>query len=206
MKTLTKFAVAAAIVAGITSTASAQSMSGGGFFKAPVLLAQPGVVTANAVSAPEGADAISGLNVRFTMVVPTTTPWFNLVMGTQFQPNGLGGSKNNSPGFYYGAIIPVAFIGTATQGWLSMSLDPLGVYAPAGYGDRPYAHEAYLEAAFVLNVGSKMMQNMGPWSGLGVYFLVDQQLTHVKDANGDSDYFTPALLYGLTIPIAPWGK
>jgi hypothetical protein len=163
------------------------------------------------------------------MVVPTTTPWFNLVMGTQFQPNGLGGDKNNRPGFYYGAIIPVALIGTATQGWLSMSIDPLGVYG-SGLGasaridentgallanNRDYGHDFFLEAAFVLNVGSKMMANMGPWSGLGVYFLIDQKITHTKvrvvDATGatvseETDRFNPVLLYGVTIPIAPWGR
>jgi hypothetical protein len=206
MRTVTKFVVAAAIVAGMTSTASAQQMSGGGFFKAPVLLAQPGVVTVGAVSC-EDCESASGFNVRFTMVVPTSTPWFNLVMGTQFQPNGIGGDKNNTPGFYYGAIIPVAILGSMTQGWLSASIDPLGVYGPTATGDRPYAHELFLEAAFVLNVGTKMMQNMGPWSGLGVYFLIDQQLTHLpEDANGDTDRFNPVLLYGVTLPIAPWGR
>ena len=207
MRTFTKFAVAAAIVAGMTGTASAQTSSGG-FFRAPVLLAQPGVVTAGAVSC-DDCESVSGFNARFTVVVPTASPWFNLVMGTQFQPNGLGGSKDNRPGFYYGAIIPVALLGTATQGWLSLSIDPLGVYGPSGAdaSSRPYAHEFFLEAAFVLNIGSKMMQNMGPWSGLGVYFLVDQQITHLpEDAEGDTDRFNPVLLYGLSLPIAPWGR
>ena len=129
MKTLTKFAAAAVLVAGTSGTAMAQS-STMGFLHPPVLLAQPGVVTVNAISAPAGVNSSSGFNVRFTMLVPTSTPWFNFVLGTQFQPNGLG-----------------------------------------------------------------------------VYFLVDQQMTHLPyDASGKRDYFTPALLYGLTIPIAPWGR
>ena len=205
MKTLTRFAAAAVLVAGTSGTAMAQSSQG--FLHPPVLLAQPGVVTVNAISAPAGVNSSSGFNVRFTMLVPTSTPWFNFVLGTQFQPNGLGGSGFNAPGVYYGAVLPVALLGRMTSGWLSLSIDPLGVYAPASYGSRPYSHEFYLEGAFVLNVGTKMMQNMGPWAGLGVYFLVDQQMTHLPyDASGKRDYFTPALLYGLTIPIAPWGR
>jgi hypothetical protein len=210
-------AVAAFAVAGSTAPAGAQ------WLKAPVLVFQPGIVTANAISAPEidvlpgpglrrgHADAASGLNVRFTMVVPTASPAFNLVFGTQFQPNGLDGNDDNRPGFYYGAILPLNFIGDVSRGWLSLSIDPLGVYGPNPIahadGSFPYSHEFVLEGAFVLNIGSKMMASMGPWSGLGVYFLYDQLLTHApREVDGNHDYFSPVLLYGLTLPIAPWGK
>jgi hypothetical protein len=189
------------------------------WLKTPVLLFQPGGVRANAISPTEvdtdpgpGIRRDSpypsrGTNVRFTLVVPTASPRLNLVLGTQFQPRGLSRNRNNQPSFYYGAILPVTWVGELSRGWLSFSLDPLGVYAPASYGTRPYAHELYIEGALVLNVGSKMMARMGPWSGLGAYFLLDQQLTHVpRNVDGASDYFTPVMLYGLTIPIAPWGK
>jgi hypothetical protein len=203
----------AAALAGFSSPAAAQ------WLKTPVLLFQPGGVRANAISPTEvdvdpgpGIRRDSpypsrGTNVRFTMVVPTASPTFNLVLGTQFQPNGLSRNHNNQPGFYYGAIIPVNWVGELSRSWLSFSIDPLGVYGPSSYSAHPYSHELYLEGALVLNVGSKMMANMGPWSGLGAYFLLDQQLTHVPhNVDGDKDYFTPVMLYGLTIPIAPWGK
>jgi hypothetical protein len=210
MRTITKFAAAAVFVAGMTGTASAQQMSSGGFFKAPVLLAQPGIITVNAVSVPEGGpdESSSAFNVRFTVVVPTASPWFNFVTGMQFFPNGLGIQEANDPILYFGGILPVALLGNMSQGWLSLSIDPLAVYAPGGGGSfRDYGWDFVLEAALVVNIGSKMMADMGPWSGLGVYFLVDQGITHpAVDINGDKDYWNPALLYGLTIPLAPWGK
>ena len=200
MKRLLTVAAATLMTAGVASSAEAQ------WLKAPVLVFQPGIVTANAISpTDDNADAVSGFNVRFTMVVPTASPHFNLVMGTQFFPNGLDGSHDNTPIFYYGGIIPLAPVNGMTQGWLNASIDPLGVYAPAGYGTRPYSHEFVLELALVANVGAKMMSNMGLFSNAGLYLLFDQGLTHrPKDANGDKDYFNPVMLYGITIPIAPW--
>jgi hypothetical protein len=214
MKRLWMAATVALVSAGAGSSAQAQ------WLKAPVLVFQPGVVTANAISPPEldispapgiqrgKNSSASGVNVRFTMVVPTASPNFNLVLGTQFQPNGLDGNRNNNPSFYYGAIIPVSVVGDISHAWLSLSIDPLGVYAPQSYASPfPFTHELFLEGALVVNVGSKMMANMGPWSGLGVYFLWDQQLTHPpRNVDGGRDYYSPVLLYGLTIPIAPWGK
>jgi hypothetical protein len=88
-----------------------------------------------------------------------------------------------------------------TQGFFNASIDPLGVYAPAGHGNAgyPYSHEFVVELALVANVGAKMMSNMGLFSNLGVYLLFDQGITHQGD-----DKFNPVLLYGITLPIAPW--
>lgn len=191
-----RFLLATAAVlmsAGVSSQSQAQ------WLKAPVLVFQPGIVSANVISAPDGADAIHGFNVRFTMVVPTVSPHFNLVMGTQFFPNGLGGSGANEPIFYYGGIIPLGPVNSMTQGFFNASIDPLGVYAPAGYGTRPYSHEFVIELALIANVGAKMMSNMGFFSNMGVYLLFDQAITHVGD-----DKFNPVVLYGITFPIAPW--
>ena len=208
--------VAGVIVLAAAATAGAQDTGSGRFLKPPIFVFQPGVVTANAVSATENpftnqsGDVISGLNVRFMTIVPTASKYFLGLAGVQFQPNGLGGNKNNSPGFFYGGIIPLPFVTTATQGWLNFSIDPLGVYAPAGYGDHPYAHEAFLEGAFVLNIGQKMMKDMPMFSGISAYFLVDQQLTHTKatfrqgtQVREENDRFAPVILYGITVPIAP---
>jgi hypothetical protein len=193
MKRFSMAAAAALMFAGVATSAQAQ------WLKAPVLVFQPGVVTSNVISAPSGSTSESGLNIRFTMVVPTVSPHFNLVMGTQFFPNGLGGSGVNTPIFYYGGIIPIAPVNSMTQGFFNASIDPLGVYAPAGYGTRPYSHEFVMELALIANVGAKMMSNMGFFSNLGIYLLFDQAITHVGD-----DKFNPVLLYGVTFPIAPW--
>jgi hypothetical protein len=213
---MSRFVMVAITALGFTGLAAPVQAQ---WLKTPILLFQPGVVRANAIS-PTEVDVnpgpgiqrdspypTSGLNIRFTMVVPTAAPNFNLVFGTQFLPNGLDGNHNNQPGFYYGAIIPVGWVGTLSRSWLSFSIDPLGVYGPSSYSSHPYSHELFLEGALVLNVGSKMMANMGPWSGLGVYFLWDQQITHApRNVDGDRDQFAPVLLYGLTLPVAPWGK
>jgi hypothetical protein len=176
------------------------------WLKAPTLVFQPGVITANAISAPEGSDAISGLNIRFTTVIPTATPYFNLVMGTQFLPNGLDGNKDNRPIFYYGALFPVTPINNAQQ-FLTVLVNPLGVYANrrAEPTKRTYTHEFVLELALIANIGQTMMANMGVWSNLGAYLLFDQQITGLaEDASGDTDRFNPVILYGVTLPIAPW--
>ena len=36
------------------------------------------------------------------------------------------------------------------------------------------------------------------------FFLLDQNLTPEEDITGDKDYWNPVLIYGLSIPIAPW--
>jgi hypothetical protein len=186
-------AAAALMSAGVATTAQAQ------WLKAPVLVFQPGIVSANVISKPTGSKTVSGANIRFTMVIPTASPHFNGVMGTQFFPNGLGGSHDNRPIFYYGGIIPLAPVNSMTQGFFNASIDPLGVYAPASYGTRAYSHEFVVELAIIANVGAKMMSNMGFFSNLGLYLLFDQGITHQGD-----DKFNPVMLYGVTFPIAPW--
>jgi len=215
MTRIAQFATAGAI---LFAAAAAGAQDNGSFIKPPVFVFQPGVVTANAVSATENPftstspDVASGFNVRFMTIVPTASKYLAGVAGVQFQPNGLGGSKNNSPGFFYGAVLPLPIVSTATQGWLNFSIDPLGVYAPASptASSRVYAHEFFLEGAFVLNIGQKMMKDMPMFAGVSAYFLVDQQITHTKtffrqgtQVREENDRFAPVLLYGITVPISP---
>jgi hypothetical protein len=95
-----------------------------------------------------------------------------------------------------------------TGGWLSVSIDPLGVYQPGGGGEagrRPYGHDLFIEAAAILHIGSKVMGRLGTFSGMGLYALLDQQITHLpRDASGDRDYFRPVLLYGVLVQLAPF--
>jgi hypothetical protein len=179
------------------------------FIKAPVFLFMPGGVTANAISAGPGASSASGFLLRFQTTIPTATQWFTPVFGTQWLPNGLDGNGDNTPIFFYGFVTPI-LPPSVTKGWLTVSIDPLGVFA-AGLGPadtrKPYGHDFFLEAAAVVAVGQKMMRNMGAFSNLAAYFLLDQRISHVpRDANGNRDYFAPTMLYGLVLPIAPWGK
>jgi hypothetical protein len=198
MRRFVKFATALSLLAA-PAIASAQSADNGTWVKAPIFVLQPGVVTVNAISAPDDADSKSYFNARFAVVLPTSTPWFSFVAGTQIQPNAPGAA----PAIFYGGIIPIAPISKATNGMLGLSIDPLGVTTAGGSEGTNF----WLEGALSLAIGKMMMANMGPtWAGTGVYFLIDQQMTRLpKDANGDKDSFNPVLLYGLTIPIG-FGK
>ncbi|HEU4564329.1 MAG TPA: hypothetical protein VFS05_06765 [Gemmatimonadaceae bacterium] len=204
MKRFVMMTAAAVALTAATGVARAQETDNGGILKSPVFLFMPGGVTVNAISAPDALDTESGFLLRFQTTIPTASKWVTPVFGTQWLPNGVGGNGGNALIFFYGAVFP--FIQPEwTGGWLTASLDPLGVYAPASYGNRPYSHEFVGELAIVLPFGSKMMRNMGPFSNLAAYFLVDNQFTHPPlDENGDKDYFRPTLLYGLALPIAPW--
>lgn len=184
------------------------STNTGPWIKSPVFLFMPGVVTANAVNAPAGTSSASGFLLRFQTTIPTGTSWFTPVFGTQWTPNGLNGNKANYPTFFYGAVLSV-IQPKWTGGWLAVSIDPLGVFSAGGGSGRtdgtnphPYGHDFYLEGAAVVPFGSKMMPTMGAFSNLSAYFLMDQQITNIPSG---ASHFTPVLLYGLALPLAPWG-
>ncbi len=194
-----------------SSTIDAQETETGvGFhLKPPVFLFMPSVVTANAISAPDGFESASGFNIRFQTTIPTSTRWFTPVFGVQWLPNGLDGDDNNAPTIYYGFVFPIIHP-EWTGGWLGASIDPLGVFALGNGGrqaDQPYGHDFFLELAVTVPIGQKMMREMGQFSSLALFLLVDQQITHApRDVDGDRDYFRPVLIYGLALPLAPWGS
>jgi hypothetical protein len=211
MNRITKFAVgtaAFALLAGtapasagaqMDTTSTAQTLMM--FFKHPVFVLQPGGVTSNAISAPNNASSISAFNARFATVIPTTLPVWNFVFGTQVATGG----HATTPNIFYGGIIPITPITTVTQGWVDLSLDPLGVTTFGGNTTRASGGTFFVgEGAVVLQVGRKMMAGMGPtWSGIGVYFLLDQQISGPlpRESNGDKDRWFPTMLYGLNIPL-----
>jgi hypothetical protein len=183
-----------------------------GFFGKPAFVLMPSVVIAPVFSGIGSGDkgpTKAYFNARFMTVVPTASPYFQLVAGAQFLPNGPHDefSRNNAPTLFYGGIIPLAFLTKATNGFFSLSVDPLAVYAlGGGGGDRDfYGHEFVLEGAVVANIGQKMFTNMGFFSSTSAFFLLDQQLTHTRffDENGKEqhDYWAPAIVTGITIPI-----
>jgi hypothetical protein len=184
----------------MAGTAAAQDQNEG-FFKSPVFLFMPGIVTVNAISAPEGVDSESELLLRFQTTLPTATPWFTPVFGTQWAPRGFGPAFDNSLTFFYGFVVPI-IQPELTNGYLSITIDPLGVYSAGGGNTaKPYGHDFFLEGAAVFSVGSMLMpQSTSPFSKLALYFLLDQRITHTG-----GDDFNPVLLYGLALPIAPWG-
>lgn len=207
MRRFVNYAATLALLAA-PAVAGAQEMEHTSFFKSPVFVLQPGGLTVNAISAPNdlppgASKSKSYFNARFATVVPTASPWFSLVAGAQVQPSN---GEGRTPALFYGGIIPIVPISTATGGMLGVSIDPLGVTTAGGSKNTNFV----LEGAVSLAIGKMMMANMGPtWAGTGVYFLIDQQIgrNDYINENGEkkTDHFNPAILYGLTIPIG-FGK
>lgn len=178
------------------TTTAAPSSTTGGMLKPPVFLLMPSWLTTCVWSCPAG-ESRTNFNARFMTVIPTATPWLALVGGVQW---GWAKRDAHGPIGFFGGIIPLVPINEATGGWLTFSVNPLGVVTgPGGTGTQLVG-----EGAVVLNLGAKMMPDAGVFRGLGAFFLVDQQLTRVaRDARGDRDYWNPALVWGVMLPIAP---
>jgi hypothetical protein len=206
-------AAALLLFAAAPRTTAAQDMKKDeGFFGKPAFVLMPGAVITpifNGIGDRPRGSTKAYFNARFMTVVPTRYPYFQLVAGAQFLPNGPHDefSRSTEPNLFYGAIIPVAFLTKATNGFFSLSIDPLGLYSAGGGGSRrdTYGHDFVLEGALVANVGQKMMPTMGFFSSTSVYVLLDQVLTHqtYTDANERefNDYWHPVLLTGVVIPI-----
>ena len=210
MKRVSRLVTAAALLATASAGAYAQDTTMTGEVtteRAPLLgrpsfLLQPSLITTNFVSAPPGAgDRTTDFLARVTTVVPTFTQFLSLVALVQFTPfAGDPGARANSPVFVYGGIIPI-IPPRLTGGWLSISIDPLGVYAPNnGVGDSnsDYKHYFFLEGAAVFQVGAMMFKDNPAWSGFGIHVLLDQQITGMGE---DADRFNPILIVGATLPL-----
>lgn len=166
-------------------------------FKPPVFLVMPGGLTTCSISCP-ASKSKTDFNARFQTVVPTATPWLALVAGAQW---GWADTSAHGPIGFFGGIIPLVPLNNAMRGWLSLSVDPLGVTTGPGARGTNFV----LEGAAVLNLGAKMMKTMPVFRGFGAYFLIDQQLSRVpRDLNGDKDYWNPALVWGGLLQLAPW--
>jgi len=198
MKPVRLVAVAVLSSALLAGTAMAQDTTmKSPVLKAPVFLIMPGGLTSCSISCPAN-ESKTDFNARFQTVIPTATDWLALVGGLQW---GWADSSAHGPIGFFGAIVPIVPLNNATRGWLSLSLDPLGVTTgPGGKGTN-----FFLEGAAVLNIGAKMMKTMPVFRGFGAYFLIDQQLSRVpRDLNGDKDYWNPTLIWGGLLQIAPW--
>lgn len=196
MRPLTLVATAALVLAA-GGNAAAQGMDAPEeFLKPPVFLLMPGALTTCVISC-DADQSKTDFNARFQTVLPTSSQWLAFVAGLQW---GWGADDAHGPIGFFGAILPLTPINNATGGWLSFSIDPLGVVTgPGGDGTN-----FVLEGAVVLNIGAKMMSNMGVFRGFGAYFLIDQQITNLpEDAAGETDNWNPALVYGVMLQIAP---
>jgi hypothetical protein len=159
--------------------------------KPPTFVFQPGVVATGVGS----ASSSMTMNLRFLTVLPTITEWVSLVSMVALTP--MVGGTGNSPIFVLGGAVPVPGVDSLTGGWLSALAIPVWVWAPNDVAG--YSSLFVIEAAFLLNVGPKLMAGMpAPLSGLSLYFTMDQAITAPFR-------FAPALLFGVSLPLAPWG-
>jgi hypothetical protein len=195
MRPFTLVATAALVLA--AGQAPAQGVSAPEeFLKPPVFLLMPGVLTTCVISC-DANQSNTDFNARFQTVIPTSSQWLAFVAGLQW---GWAADDDHGPIGFFGAILPLAPLNNVTGGWLSFSIDPLGVVTGPGSDGTNFV----LEGAVVLNIGAMMMQNMGVFRGFGAYFLIDQQLTNLpEDAAGETDNWNPALVYGVMLQIAP---
>lgn len=183
-------------------TAMAAQGGGGPFIKPPTFAILPSALSSCVISCPDVAPGVEGkshtaFNARFQAVIPTSFPWLAFVGGAQWGP---ADDDDHAPIIFLGGIIPIVPLNNLTGGILGFSLDPLLVATGPGGNGMDFVGEG----AVVLNFGQLMMKGMAFWSGLGAFFLLDQNLTPNEDFKGDKDYWNPTLIYGLVIPIAPW--
>jgi hypothetical protein len=195
MKTVTLAATAALLCAALNGTISAQKDTSRTFLKPPVFLIMPGGLTTCTISCPANKSR-SDFNARFQTVIPTETEWLAFVAGAQW---GWFNNLAHGPIIFFGGIIPIVPLNNAMKGWLSVSFDPLGVTtAPGGLGTN-----LVFEGALVSPIGKMMMGNTA-FKGLGLYFLLDQQISQLPlDARGNRDRWNPALVYGVLWQLAP---
>jgi hypothetical protein len=175
---------------------------------APVFLLQPGLVSADFISAGPDVTSTTGFNLRFETRFPTRTAWLTPFVGASVAPYGMsgpGGRALNTPVLFLGNIFPLVR-DRRTAGWLTLEL-PVFVSHSYGGGSenetRLYGPDLHLQLAAFLHVGRKVLHEFGPnWTRLDVYAFLDQDLTPNPDAvSGRRDRFNPAALFGLSLTI-----
>lgn len=199
-------ATVAACVTLIPSRGAAQERS-------PVLLLQPGMLSADFVSAPDGYPSTSGFNLRFATVVPTSSKWWTLILGASVTPYGTSGASPrnaNTPVLFIGNIFP-GIARAHTNGWVDLQFPLYVTYSYGGGGARNpslYGRDVVGEAALQVHIGEKVLRDLGPvFSRLRAYLMFNQVLTPNEDlVTGETDRFNPIALYGLTIPIGGRGS
>lgn len=169
---------------------------------------QPGMLSADFLSPPDGYPATSGFNLRFSTLVPTSSTWWTLIVGASVTPYGTSGvtpRSTNTPMLFVGNVFP-GVAARRTGGWFDVTFPLYLTYTYGGGGPRNsqiYGRDFVAEAAVQVYVGRKVLRDLGPgFSRLRLYAMLNQLLTPNEDpSSGKTDRFNPMALYGLTIPI-----
>jgi hypothetical protein len=190
MKTILATVATAALMLGGTSVATAQE----GFFRAPVFVAQPGVIR----SFSEGAS--TEFNARFVTAIPLAidrTTLVGIIQWTPFADNSAGG-RANAPSFVYGPVVNLV-----NEKYWGFDVDGLFAYGPAATGNSDYTHKFLLEGDLSLKLGT-MMNAKSNWNGLSAYAMLAYVVSGLPDGVESRDRMV--LLSGLSLPLAPWKK
>ena len=173
------------------------------------LIAEPGLLTAAAVSAEEGATPLTGFFVRAFVLTRGDSARWRGVLGASVTPFGFRGSgvRNQNAPSVFGGVQFELLPKRTTNGWLGAYLPLLFVYSYRGGSSgntRLYGADVGAEATVVLFLGSKLFADLGsPWSRLGAYVTMFQNLTPNSDpTSGERDRFRPDFMYGVSIPLA----
>jgi hypothetical protein len=190
MKGTLAIVATAALMLGAPSVATAQE----GFFRAPVFVAQPGVIR----SFSDGAS--TEFNARFVTAIPLSidrTTLVGIIQWTPLADNGAGG-RANAPAFVYGPVINLL-----NEKYLGFDVDGLFAYGPAATGNSDYTHKFLVEGDLSLKLGN-MMNAKGQWSNLSAYAMLAYVVSGLPDGVESRDRMV--LLSGLSLPLAPWKK
>ena len=180
------------LLGGTTAVMAQDTRNDDGFFRTPVFVAQPGLVT------PFADGATTEFNARVVMAIPLAIPRTTLVAIVQFTPfadNALGGHAN-APSFVYGPVVNLI-----NQRLWSFDVDGLFAYGPAATGHSDYTHKFLFEGDFSFRLGNAL--NAGsPWGNLSVYAYLAYVMSGLPDGVESKD--RTVLLTGLSLPLAPW--
>lgn len=196
--------VAVLVLLGVARSGGAQVARG------PEFLLQPGLLSADFLSAPEGVSSTTGFNLRFATRFPTRHRWLTPVIGASVTPEGTSGTSTrntNAPSIFAGNIFPL--LGPdRTAGWLTFEV-PVLVYHAYGGGPsgnpRIYGRDVYVQLAAYVHLGRKALRDLGPgWAKFDLYAFLEQNLTPNENSiTGRTDRFNPVALAGVSLGFGP---
>lgn len=174
--------------------------------RGPEFALQPGLLSADFVSAPEGVSSTTGFNLRFATRIPTRHRWFTPVVGASVTPEGTSGTStrnSNAPSLFVGNVFPLVGPGHSA-GWLTVEIPVLVYHAYGGGGagnPRIYGRDLYVQLATYVHLGRKALRGLGPgWDRFDLYAFVEQNLTpNENTVTSQTDRFNPVALAGVSL-------
>jgi hypothetical protein len=179
----------------------------------PVFVLQPGVLTADFLSAPDPGSSSSGFNLRFMTRLPTRSRWLTPVVGGSLTPYGLSGVSDRNttaPVLFAGNIFPL-IAGRRPGDWLTAELPLLIQHSYGGGGvnnPRLFGRDLYVQFAVYLHLGRRVLGDLGAtWRRLDVYGFLEQNLTPNEDGvTGRTDRFNPVAMFGVSLALGGAGR